>query len=152
MSRSGYTDDYIDDQWSMICYRGAVASAIRGKRGQAMLRELIAALDAMPEKRLIRQELQLDGQVCTLGALGVARGIDMNGIDPEDYERVSKAFNVPQSLVREIEYENDECGQYNYLAPRPDGKLGFRDETPEERWQRMRSWAEKQLIEWSEVS
>ena len=48
MSRSGYSDD-IDDNWAHIMWRGRVASSIRGKRGQAMLRELLAALDAMPE-------------------------------------------------------------------------------------------------------
>jgi len=47
MSRSGYSDD-CDDQWSLICWRGAVKSAIRGKRGQAFLKEMLAALDALP--------------------------------------------------------------------------------------------------------
>lgn len=32
MSRCGYSDDY--DQWALIRWRGAVESAIRGKRGQ----------------------------------------------------------------------------------------------------------------------
>lgn len=35
MSRSGYTDDC--DGWQLIMYRGAVASAIRGARGQRLL-------------------------------------------------------------------------------------------------------------------
>lgn len=61
MSRSGYTED-CDDNWQLIRWRGAVASAIRGKRGQAFLRELLAALDAMPEKRLIADALVFDGQ------------------------------------------------------------------------------------------
>lgn len=61
MSRSGYTDD-TEDQWSLIRYRGAVASAIRGARGQAFLREMLTALDAMPEKRLISGALVFDGQ------------------------------------------------------------------------------------------
>lgn len=61
MSRSGYVDDMCD-QWAMICYRGAVSSAIRGRRGQAFLREMLAALDAMPEKRLISGALVFDGQ------------------------------------------------------------------------------------------
>jgi hypothetical protein len=37
MSRSGYSDDL--ENWSLIRWRGAVASAIRGRRGQAFLRE-----------------------------------------------------------------------------------------------------------------
>jgi hypothetical protein len=35
MSRSGYSDDYGDDEpWQLIMWRGAVASAFRGRRGQ----------------------------------------------------------------------------------------------------------------------
>lgn len=41
MSRSGYTDE--DDIWAMIRWRGAVTSAIRGKRGQQALREWVAS-------------------------------------------------------------------------------------------------------------
>ena len=64
MSRSGYTDDGWDDesaQWASIRYAGALKSAMRGKRGQAFLKELLAALDAMPVKRLIREHLEIDG-------------------------------------------------------------------------------------------
>ena len=69
MSRSGYTDDY--DGWDLIRWRGAVHSAIRGRRGQAALREIIAALDALPEKWLAANSLETaDGDYCTLGALG----------------------------------------------------------------------------------
>ncbi len=55
MSRSGYSED--GDQWQMIKWRGAVASAFRGRRGQAFLREMRDALDALPVKRLLRDEL-----------------------------------------------------------------------------------------------
>jgi hypothetical protein len=44
--------------WSHIRWRGAVASAIRGGRGQAFLREMLAAMDAMPVKRLVANELR----------------------------------------------------------------------------------------------
>ena len=44
MSRSGYGDDYGDDDPLAIGrWRGAVNSAIRGKRGQQTLREILAA-------------------------------------------------------------------------------------------------------------
>lgn len=125
MSRSGYVDDDCD-QWAMICYRGAVASAIRGKRGQAFLREMLAAMDAMPEKKLIAQELELAGQVCAIGSVGLARGIDMNKIDPEDSSSVAKVFGISEALAREIVWENDECG--------------WHDDTPEKRFERMRKW------------
>lgn len=132
MSRSGYTDD-IDDLRRHSMWRGAVASAIRGARGQAMLRELLAALDAMPDKALAAENLiDADGEVCALGALGVARGIKaLPDIDPEDYDGVAKTFGIAPALVREIVYENDEGEWY--------------PETPEQRWSRMRAWVAEQI-------
>jgi hypothetical protein len=65
VSRSGYSDGC--EGWDLIRWRGAVESAIRGKRGQAFLKELLAALDALPEKKLVANELvTLQGQVCIL--------------------------------------------------------------------------------------
>lgn len=132
MSRSGYVDE-MDDQWALIRWRGAVKSAIRGKRGQAFLREMRTALDALPEKRLIAYELEQDGDVCALGSVGKLRGIDMSKIDPEEYEQVSAAFGIPEALIREIEYENDEASAW------------FKKDTDEERFVRVRSWVEKHI-------
>ena len=130
MSRSGYSDDC--DQWSMILWRGAVKQAIRGRRGQAFLREAIRALDALPEPRLIACDLQAPtGEVCFLGAVGVSRGLDMSDLDPEDIEAVAEAFGISAAMAREIVYENDEAE--------------WRTVSPEERFRRMRAWAEAWL-------
>ncbi|MBU9502883.1 hypothetical protein KTE68_22285 [Burkholderia multivorans] len=144
MSRSGYSDDCENVE----LWRTAVRNAIRGKRGQAMLRELAAALDAMPEKRLITAELQdADGDFCALGVLGSVRGLDLKGIDPEDREAVAAAFNIAPALAAEIVFENDENGDHW------DHALGERVfETPEERWTRMREWVRSNLIELDEVA
>jgi len=127
MSRSGYCEDL--DHWEMIKWRGQVASAIRGKRGQACLREMLAALDAMPVKELIAGELEQDGEVCALGALGKARGVDMTTLDPEDPDGVAVVFGIAPQLAREIVYENDE----------------HPDRTPADRWKRMRKWIVSRL-------
>lgn len=132
MSRSGYVDD-MEDQWALIRWRGAVTSAIRGKRGQAFLREMLAALDALPEKRLIAHELEQDGEVCALGSVGKARSLDMSQVDPEEYEQVCELFGIPEALAREIEYVNDEWP-------------GYRD-SDEERFQTVRKWIVSQLSE-----
>jgi len=55
VSRSGYSDDL--DNWDLIKWRGQVASATRGKRGQKLLTDLLAALNAMSEHSLIAHEL-----------------------------------------------------------------------------------------------
>ena len=129
MSRSNYSDDL--DQWDLIRWRGAVKSAIRGKRGQTFLREMIDSLDAMPHKRLIAHELMEDGDVCAIGSVGVSRGVDMTRVNVEDGDQIAEMFGVANALVREVEYMNDE-GVY-------------RPETPEERWVRMRAWVEAQI-------
>jgi hypothetical protein len=140
MSRSGYSDDN-DDNWSLICWRGAVNSALRGKRGQAFLTELATALDAMPVKRLVTEQLQADGDFCTLGVVGQSRGLDMTVIDPDDAEAVADRFGIASAMAREIVWENDDHpGVY-------DPQQGWRRETPEERWTRMRKWVDKQIKE-----
>lgn len=143
MSRSGYSDGYGDDADypnAMWLYRKAVDNAIDGKRGQALLRDLLAALDAMPRKSLERDALVTeDGNVCALGCLGVARGItfpaelhDCDG-DNELYRRaqLAKLFNIAPCLAAEIMYFNDDAGSET--------------EGPERRWTRMRAWVAKQV-------
>lgn len=130
MSRSGYSDAYDMENWDLIRWRGQVASAIRGKRGQAFLRELVAALDAMPEKRLIANELESFGNVCAIGSVGMQRGVDMTKLDPDDYDRIAATFGIAPQLVQEIEWMNDEA---------------YFGETPEGRWKFMRDWAVRKL-------
>jgi len=139
MSRSGYSDD-IDNYWQIIRWRGAVASALRGRRGQAFLRELIAALDALPLSRLVANTLtaspELDvigaSEYCALGAVGRRRAMDMTSIDPDDHESVAVAFDVAHAMACEIMWLNDE---------------GSWRETPEQRWSRIRAWAVAHLKE-----
>lgn len=127
MSRSGYDGDN-ENHWEHILWRGAVASAIRGRRGQAFLKEMLAALDALPEKMLVDGELDADGAVCAIGSVGRARGIDMSNIDPADPPQVAAAFGISKALACEIAFENDEAGGY------------WRSETPEARFLRVRAW------------
>ena len=130
MSRSGMSDD-CDNVWQWIMWRGRVASATRGRRGQAMLRDLLAALDAMPQKRLIAHELIANGEVCAIGSLGLARGVEIEKIDVYDYDAVAATFGVAAPLVQEIEWTNDDGDVWK--------------ETPEQRWQRMREWVARQI-------
>lgn len=137
MSRSGYDDD--GSEWDLICYRGRVASAIRGKRGQAFLLELLSALDAMPEKKLAAESLKYDsGAVCSLGAVAVKRGLGEEKIkqldqqfEYENHRYVACEFGIAEVLVREIVYMNDEAV--------------WNKETPEERFVRMRKWVVDQI-------
>lgn len=139
MSRSGYTDDY-DDDLALGRWRGVVASATRGRRGQKMLVDLLAALDAMPEKALIAEELETkEGEVCALGALGKARGIDMSKMDPEEPDVIAAVFDIAAPLAQEIVYMNDENFDFRYEN---NVRVEF---TPEERWAGMRKWVADQI-------
>lgn len=132
MSRSGYVDDR-ESEWGFITWRGAVMAAIRGKRGQAFLEEMLQAMAVLPEPKLINYDLERDGAVCAIGAVGKARGLDMTGLDPDDYETVAAKFGIARALAQEIFYLNDEASSYN--------------ETPERRFERMRHWIEENLFE-----
>jgi len=154
MSRSGYVDD-CDDPLALGRWRAQVKSAIRGKRGQTFLRELAAAMDAMPIKELIAEELIDDeGHCCTIGVVCKARGLDVSKIDYECPENVGEAVGIARQLAAEIAYENDEIGDRFEKVPEQkpaDNRYhpGFRwetvKETPGERWQRMRKWVASHL-------
>ena len=142
MDRSGYSDDL--DNWRLICWHGQVAGAIRGRRGQKFLRDPLKALDVMPEKRLITHALinappafvppeHAAPQVCAIGSVGLQRSVDMEQIDPADPEQVAQVFDIAHQLAQEIAWENDTAGLWN--------------ETPEQRWQRMRDWVVQHIRE-----
>jgi len=134
MSRSGYTDEYD----SINLWRQAVDRAVAGKRGQAFLRELVAALDALPEPKLIAGGLlDRSGNVCALGAVAKARGLDVPVMeDTEDAEHTApemgKMFGIARSMAGEIMCENEDL---------------VSGETPEARWVRIRAWAVRMLRE-----
>ena len=89
--QSGYTDEC--DGWELVRWRGAVNSAIRGKRGQAFLNEMVTALDAMQEKRLVSGLLETGtATAARSGAVGLARSMDLTQIDPDDRETVARTF------------------------------------------------------------
>lgn len=137
MSRSGYSDECVGV--ALARWRASVTRAIRGKRGQAFLRELLEALDRMPEKRLIPGRLRNeDGQVCAMGAVCVRRGLEIPDLDGsgDDYRReVGKLLGIAPALAAEIANINDDPGYYEARGP------GAR------RWARVRGWVARQIRE-----
>jgi hypothetical protein len=130
MSRSGYSDDCEN----LNLYRATVERAIRGQRGQKFLRELASTMDAMPEKRLIKSELIAEtGEMCTIGVVCKARNLDVEKVDVYEPKQVGNLVDIASQMAAEIEYENDERGPY--------------DETPEQRWTRMRNWVSENLTD-----
>ena len=144
MSRSGYSEDCEN----LGLWRGAVESAIRGKRGQAFLREMAAALDAMPVKELVANDVVRDSEhVCAMGAVVLARKLDVTEIDVYDAKDTADLLGIAGALAQEIAYENDECGDRVETEgpPRYVGGVVHRRETAAERWTRMRKWVDGNL-------
>jgi len=135
MSRSGYSEEVSEQELNL--WRGAVESAIRGKRGQQCLRDLAAALDAMPTKELCVMEFEAHGEVCALGALGRARGMDMSDLyEGSCPSKVAQRFGVAEALAAEIMFINDE------FRP-PVGTRGA--DISAARWIEVRKWVESKI-------
>lgn len=71
MSRIAYSDDEeFPGQFAM--WQANCSRSLAGKQGQWALRELEAAIVALPTKRLISGAIACNGEVCAVGALIVA--------------------------------------------------------------------------------
>lgn len=130
MGRSGYSDGC--DGWELVRWRGAVDSALRGTRGQAFLREALAALDAMPAKELIRGDLVTREGCCLLGAVAQSRGLQTERVDVGDRDELAELFGIAPAMAAEIMFVNDDYDNY-WKA------------TPAQRFARVRAWVAEQI-------
>ena len=136
MSRFHDYDDCYDQsaQWAQIRFQGALKKTISGSHGQAFLRELLTALDAMPEKQLIESELVTEEGCCALGVVFKSRGLDSTGIDPDAHEFVAQRLGITETLATQLAYVNDEYGRW-------------RDVSPSQRFDLVREWVVKHIAE-----
>jgi hypothetical protein len=165
MSRSGYRD-YDDgdanDNLRQMGWAANVRRCIAGRVGQAFLWELYLSLGALPKQELITGGLiDSDGACCSLGAVALRRGKEIppelrvnETEEPEDYEleeagEAMIAFlDVKDMLGREIMFENDEHDNWHdpdtgvvvYGWPCKEKRKVRTEDTPHERWLRMRRW------------
>lgn len=162
MSRSGYSDgdcDSTEDFLRMCGWNANVRRCIGGRHGQAFMWELYQALESLPQRSLIQGSLEHHGAYCSLGAVALARGEEIpEGLrgtdeDEEDYEieeryaAMGGFFGIKDMLAREIMWQNDDadCLHYTPGPPQRHNSLPTREETPEERWQRVRAWVVSKL-------
>lgn len=113
--------------WQANCER-----SLRGKHGQEELRELRAALLALPEKRLILKLLEDgEGGVCAIGAYAKHKALDLSKFDVEsDTDEVGIAGGMPALVAWKVVEMND---------------LQFDSVTPEQRYEKMLAWVEALL-------
>lgn len=129
--------------------------SLKGRKGQAALRELEAALLTLPEKRLIANNtISTDGSVCAIAALAKHRGYqgdmslpkqpnwdddDSPYWDEYDYEvavedamvKIAADLGVPPMVAKAIIYENDNDAY---------------TKTAEARYQRMLRWTQRKIV------
>lgn len=173
MSRSGYTDDYDYDEYSALAYgrwRGQLMSSIRGKNGQAFLKELLLALDEMPTKELYPNAFQTaDGEFCALGVLACKYNLKTDDLVYESSysdevecctEAVGHRFGIAHQLAAEIMELNDNgvdpflferkrvpiFGPFRYYWEKDYYNEPVVDiHAPKKRWQYVRNWVAKQI-------
>lgn len=152
--RLNYSDDE-DFSGQFALWRANCDRSVAGKRGQAALRRLEAALVAMPDKRLIRETLQDDhANVCALGALARHEGC----LGPQDFDSDVEEFGesvlkFPRMVAWAVVAENDMTLDYEYRTAEGPSRyyydapgISVRIEvTPEERYTKMLAWVRAQL-------
>jgi hypothetical protein len=161
MSRISYSDDEERPGqfalWDANCLR-----SIRGRVGQRELRELEAALLALPEKALIHGSLtNEDGDVCAIACYAKHKGIDIEQFDPEyESDEVGIAAGMPRLVAWKVVALNDieneshwvraegpSQDHYAYRTPH----LGWSPYsirvpyTPEERYETVLAWVRANL-------
>lgn len=100
---------------------------IRGKKGQALLRDLERALVEMPEKRLIADDLVSEtGECCTVGALCAYRKSKAEGLSfrqaalalPNiDTQELGEREGLSSPLAWFLVYQNDDSYEFGRLSP-----------------------------------
>jgi hypothetical protein len=141
MSRYCDSDDYDYEPWMEGQAAGALRSAIRGRRGQQLLRDLIAGLDVLPVRELAAGSLEdpETGCVCALGAVRLQRGLravplSFDPTDPDiDWRELASPFNISETLANAVVSQNEYCDKCNDEPSR------------RRRWRSVRDWAVRNL-------
>jgi len=116
--------------------------SLQGRKGQAALRELEAALLALPEKRLIAEHLEdANGDVCTIGALARFKGKitdEIKELGEYEMETVGERLGIPRMVAWKIVEITDiqlPGNFHHYNSP----------VSPEYRYEKVLAWVQSQL-------
>jgi len=137
-----YQDDYGFEPWMEGQQAGALKSAIRGQRGQRLLRDLVAGLDALPAPELSAGALEDEatGCCCAFGAVRRYRGAAAvplyfdpmeEDLDPPHY---AEPFDVAPALAWAVVDSNEGWSDSNQESAR------------RQRWERVRAWAVGKVV------
>ncbi len=152
--RIAYSDEE-DFPGQFALYRANTDKQLDGRQGQAVLRELEAALLALPRKRLARKQIAKDGDVCAVGALIWLKHTKA-GRDPD--AAIKQLEDEYYDPARDSEYFHDDytdnIAVHEGVAP---ALVAWRlvelndvlleDCTPEERYEQVLSWVRNRIKE-----
>ncbi len=145
--RIGFSDDeefpgqfYL---WEANCNR-----SLRGRAGQAALKELEAALLEMPQKRLIQHALSdAEGGVCAIGQLALTvklrRGMSEVDARRELERESSDDFDTAQYARKHLGFPK--LVAWSVVCENDDLIGNARKETPEQRYERVLGWVRSQV-------
>lgn len=146
MSRFNYTDEE-DRPGQFALWQANCTRSLRGKAGQEALKDLEAALLALPSKRLIADSLiDEEGEVCAVGALALHKKVAIKHDSDADLDTEGFAadeLGVPRLVAWTIVMMNDEEFDSRWTK----GKMI--PYTPEERYEAMLNWVRLKLAEGS---
>jgi len=149
--------DEEDRPGQFALWQANIQRSLQGKAGQRALREFEAALLALPEKRLLREQLYDDeGGVCAVGCYARYKGVDLSKFDPEDEsDEVGVVAGMPRLVAWSVVELNDihldtvwevangpvQRGHGTYKG----GIQLVREMTPEERYEKVLAWVRAHL-------
>lgn len=150
MSRFGDEDGEYPAHWWQIDLQRALTS----KRGQRILRDIEAALLAMPEHKLVEgyivryDEDEHTGEVCAVGAYAAWQKVKQGSTWEDAFAELAEKWSGEQ----EDEWTTRQLGKQIGLARTVAVELSFTNDeraywkgTDEERWQTVLDWVRKQI-------
>jgi hypothetical protein len=137
--RISYTDEE-DYPGQFGLWQANCARSISGKLGQESLRELEAALIALPSKRLIMGELDNGEDVCAIGALARYKHLAPFH-DPEtEMVAIGEECGMPRLVAWKVVEINDLDFEFRWIGSE---RIRY---TPEERYSAVLAWVQKQIV------
>ncbi len=150
MSRSWDEDD--GDGLPYELWAHATMLALRGKRGRGWLRELEAALLALPEKKLLSRRIADEqGNVCAIGALYRHRKL-AEGQTPEqimsdlvmlDDDGVASEYEITEFMLGRLSIQKTLA--YKIQCKNDEDTIWGNGCSDEERYERVLAWVRNRL-------
>jgi len=157
-----YEPDCIEDELRMWAFQGNIKRAVAGKKGQKFLREMEAALLALPVKRLTKGALadahehsfpnrlgyvpEATGDVCALGAVAAARAVAAGKDRKGALQELAEKFDPSEQgwvLTDEAAHHLKISHPLAYAVVEKNDECSAK--TPEERYERVLAWVQAKL-------